>query len=327
MASVPGSTAIDAGLVERFKQALDRLNPEGGKIGLAVSGGPDSMAMLLLATKAIPGGFEVATVDHGLRPEARDECALVVAACKERGVPCEVLTVQVGEGNVQAKAREARYAALSDWAEDRQFAAIATAHHADDQAETLIMRLNRGSGISGLAGVRERTRTPSELMLLIRLLLAFRRSELIGVVKASEVAVANDPSNSDDGFDRVRLRKALAKIDWIDTPGFARSASNLAEAEQALSYYAMMHWWGYVEVGEGRITINRQGPPAIFLRILQRAIGELGGDARGGNIAALRDAIRSGEKRTLGGILFEKKLNREGEVIWTLRPEPPRRTG
>ncbi len=68
---VAGSTAIDTGLVARFKEALDRLNPDGGKIGLAVSGGPDSMAMLLLAQEAIPGGFEVATVDHGLRPEAR----------------------------------------------------------------------------------------------------------------------------------------------------------------------------------------------------------------------------------------------------------------
>src|SRR5687768_15890397 len=96
-------------LVGRFREELDRLWPEGGRLGLAVSGGPDSLAMLLLAEAAIPGQFEVATVDHGLRLEAADECAMVARLCAERGVPCEVLPVTVQPGNVQAMARQARY--------------------------------------------------------------------------------------------------------------------------------------------------------------------------------------------------------------------------
>ncbi len=88
-------------LVARFKAALDRLWPEGGKLGLAVSGGPDSLAMLLLAEAAIPGQFEVATVDHGLRPEAGDDCAFVIRLCSKRSIPCEVLQVRVAPGNVQ----------------------------------------------------------------------------------------------------------------------------------------------------------------------------------------------------------------------------------
>src|SRR3990170_7979606 len=96
-------------LVARFKEALGRLWPEGGKLGLAVSGGPDSMAMLLLAEAAIPGQFEVATIDHGLRREAADECAMVAGVCAEREIPCEVLQVTVGDGNVQSMARHPRY--------------------------------------------------------------------------------------------------------------------------------------------------------------------------------------------------------------------------
>src|SRR5687768_7583217 len=102
-------------LVARFKEALERLWPEGGKLGLAVSGGPDSLAMLLLAQAAIPERFEVATVDHGLRPAAKDECALVERTCVERAVPCAVLQIEVEQGNLQEQARVARYAALDGW--------------------------------------------------------------------------------------------------------------------------------------------------------------------------------------------------------------------
>ena len=148
----PAADALPPDLVRRFAESLARLRPGSGPIGLAVSGGPDSMAMLLLAHAAIPGEFEVATVDHGLRPEAADECALVERACAERDIACEILRVEVGEGNLQAKAREARYQALDDWAVAR-LDAIATAHHADDQAETLLYRLSRGTGLKGLAGM------------------------------------------------------------------------------------------------------------------------------------------------------------------------------
>src|SRR5690606_24714044 len=95
--------AADRALAARFGQELERLWPEGGRLGLAVSGGPDSLAMLLLAAAAIPGQFEVATVDHGLRAESAAECAMVARICAERAVPCEVLPVHVAAGNVQAE--------------------------------------------------------------------------------------------------------------------------------------------------------------------------------------------------------------------------------
>ena len=129
-----------------------------------MSGGPDSLALLLLAAAARPGQIEAATVDHGLRPEARDE-ADMVADDLRRGSACPhaILTArwsEVPETAIQERARNQRYRLLGYWAEERGLDALATAHHADDQAETLLMRLARGSGVRGLAGMRPRSIAP-----------------------------------------------------------------------------------------------------------------------------------------------------------------------
>ncbi|HNJ46834.1 MAG TPA: tRNA lysidine(34) synthetase TilS, partial [Novosphingobium sp.] len=140
-------------MTARFSADLAALWPGEGRLGLAVSGGPDSLALLLLAHAAMPERIAAATVDHGLRVEAADEAAMVARLCGELGVPHATLRVTVDEGNVQSNARTARYAALADWMERDGLGALATAHHADDQAETLLMRLARGSGLDGLAAM------------------------------------------------------------------------------------------------------------------------------------------------------------------------------
>jgi len=307
-------------LVRRFAEALARLNPAGGKVGLAVSGGPDSMAMLLLAHAAIPGEFEVATVNHGLRPEAAEECALVERACAERGISCAVLQVQLDEGNLQAEARRARYAALADWALERGLAAVATAHHADDQAETLLMRLNRGSGVAGLAGVRERTMIASTSVSLLRPLLSFRRAELARIVEEEGLAPAQDPSNQDDRFDRVRLRKALAESALLDPSALAMSAAHLADAEEALDWAARREWDEQVQVSAEQVRYCPQAPRAVALRVVERAIAQLGRAPRGGDVARLLDALLVGEGGNVGGVLVRV----QGDA-WVFRPEPPRR--
>jgi tRNA(Ile)-lysidine synthase len=265
--TAPGARSAapaDEALVARFREALARLWPEGGKLGLAVSGGPDSLAMLLLAEAAISGGFEVATVEHGLRPEAADECAMVARLCTERGIPCEVLPVTVASGNLQAEARAARYAALTSWAARRGLSALATAHHADDQAETLLMRLNRGSGVAGLAGVRERGRVPAADLPLVRPLLAFRRAELEQVVRAAGVAAVNDPSNANDRFERVRMRQGLAEAKFLDPAAIAAAADHLSEADEALDWAARIEWEGQVAAGGEEIRYNRRAPLAAL---------------------------------------------------------------
>jgi tRNA(Ile)-lysidine synthase len=318
-------------LVARFREALDRLWPEGGRLGLAVSGGPDSMAMLLLAEAAISGQFEVATVDHGLRQEAPAECALVERACADRGIPCAVLTVEVGEGNLQARAREARYIALGSWAEKRNLPAIATAHHADDQAETLLMRLNRGSGVSGLAGVREHSwlYDLSYDAAVIRPLLSFRRRELEDIVDSSGIEVVRDPSNLDERFDRVRIRKALAEADWLDPLAISRSASHLAEAHEALEHMTNAAVRQYVTRHHDRVECHPPPDRAIAFRMVDRIIQWLGGSARGGDIARLLDRLERCEGGNVGGVhaTVKGKWGEAESPRWIFRSEPPRRSG
>jgi tRNA(Ile)-lysidine synthase len=314
--------ALPPDLVARFKAALERLNPDGGRIGLAVSGGPDSMAMLLLAHAAVPGGFDVATVDHGLRAEAADECALVAAACAARGVACDVLGITVASGNVQAEARQARYAALADWAQSKGLSAIATAHHVDDQAETLLMRLNRGSGLAGLAGVREWRPIDGYAACLIRPVLTFRRSELAAVIAAAGVAVARDPSNSDPRFDRVRMRAELAQADWLDPVALAQSASNLADSLEAVADYAAVLWGQQVSRAGDTYTLTPVSSREMNRRLLAKIMQQLGGRPRGGDVARLLVMLEQGQGGNLGGVLATVEGGR-----WLLRPEPPRRTG
>ncbi|MGB7655807.1 MAG: tRNA lysidine(34) synthetase TilS, partial [Novosphingobium sp.] len=184
-------------------------------MGLAVSGGPDSLALLLLAQVALPGRIAVATVDHGLRAESAVEAALVAQLCAALDVPHLTLPVKLEPGNLQSQARAARYAALGEWLVREDLAALATAHHADDQAETLLLRLGRASGVAGLAGVRARGLVPGTGLPLLRPLLGFRRSELGDVVAAAGWQAVDDPSNRDDRFDRARIRKAIAGADWL----------------------------------------------------------------------------------------------------------------
>ncbi|MEO5597099.1 MAG: ATP-binding protein, partial [Novosphingobium sp.] len=102
-------------MTERFLAGLGTFSASGTRLGLAVSGGPDSLALLLLAHAALPGRVEAVTVDHQLRAESADEAAMVAQVCGDLGVPHEVLTVTLAQGNVQAEARAARYAAMAQW--------------------------------------------------------------------------------------------------------------------------------------------------------------------------------------------------------------------
>lgn len=317
----PAVEAPDEALVRRFRHELERLWPENDRLALAVSGGPDSLAMLLLAGAAIPGRFEVATVDHRLRPESAAECAMVARICLDREVPCEVLPVRVGEGNVQAEARSARYSALAKWAVRRGLSAVATAHHADDQAETLLMRLNRGSGVSGLAGIRERSIIPPFPTPVIRPLLTFRHAELAALVAASGISAVEDPSNTSDRFDRVRLRKALAESPWLDPLALAASAAHLAAADEALEWAASREWNERVVGTESGFRYRRLAPKAVAMRVLARIVADFGGQARGQDLARLLDRLEAGESGNVAGVLATV----EGGD-WLFRREPPRRS-
>lgn len=308
-------------LVERFAEAVTSLYPGAGRIGLAVSGGPDSLAMLLLAAEAFPGRVEAASVDHGLRPESAQEAAMVAQLCQSLGVPHETLTVTVDPGNLQAEARAARYAALAEWAARRELAALATAHHADDQAETLILRLNRGSGVSGLAGVRATGRVPGTRLPLIRPLLDWRRADLAEAITARGIAAVQDPSNADPRFDRARLRLYLAGIDWLNIPAIAASAAHLADAEAALSWAAAREWEDCVTRAPMGLTYRPQAPRAIALMVMARIVRELdGAEPRGSAVARVFDSLMARQPASIGNLVA-----RAGPDGWSFMKAPARR--
>lgn len=324
-------------LIARFAADLAALWPEEarvGPLGLAVSGGPDSLALLLLAQASLPGRIAVASIDHGLRPEAAGEVALVERIAGERGIPFTALTVKLAAGNVQARAREARYAALARWARAAGLGAVATAHHADDQAETLLMRLNRGSGLSGLAGVRARSVVENSEVTLLRPLLGWRKAELAGVIAAEGITAAQDPSNISPDFDRARLRTRLAEADWIDPVQLAASAAHLAESWQALEWYADLDWHEMVmrdddASGAPGFTYCANVPRVIGIETILQIIKALGGHATRAEAGRAWDRLWQGNNASIGGVLAQagtEKVEKVGVMmrVWRFQPEPPR---
>lgn len=291
-------------------------------MGLAVSGGPDSLALLLLAARARPGAVRAATVDHGLRAESADEAALVAACCAELGVPHEILQVGVAPGaSLQGQARAARYSALGEWAGRNGLTAVATAHHADDQAETLLMRLARGSGVGGLAGIREE-RALAKGVRLIRPLLGWRKANLVALVTAAGWKAVDDPSNDDPRHDRTQVRRLLAEIPWLEAERLARSAAALADAAEALDAMAAAERRQAVREEEGVLIYRSSALREIRRRVAGMLIDELvsGAKVRGPELDRLLAALDDGCSATLAGVLARAE---GGE--WSFRLAPPRR--
>lgn len=309
-------------LVARFKRSLDALTGAPiERLGIAVSGGPDSLALLLLAHAALPDRVEAATVDHGLRPESRDEALYVGEICAGLVCPHTILPVAVpnGPAGLQAEARRARYEALAGWAAERGIFVLATAHHADDQAETLLMRLRRGSGVTGLSGVRAR-RIEGDLS-VVRPLLGWTKAELVRVVEEAMIEPIEDPSNRDPRFDRTEARSLLGRTPWLEPAALARSAAALAEAEEALAWSAERLWRDRVLRDGETLTVDPSGlPPEHRRRLLARALREFGAASpRGGDIVRLLARLDADETATLAGI---KCI---GGPLWHFTAAPPRR--
>ncbi|MFC3712631.1 tRNA lysidine(34) synthetase TilS [Sphingoaurantiacus capsulatus] len=310
-----------AGDVERL---IGRPLGDEEPLAVAVSGGPDSLALLLLAHAAFGARVRALTVDHGLRPEGADEAAGVAAICAHLGVPHTTLPWEGPKptGNLQAAARDARYALMSDWCVANGIVWLVTAHHADDQAETLLLRLARGSGLAGLAGVRVTRRLPTGVTLL-RPLLDARRADLAAVVLAAGLTAADDPSNHNARFDRTHARRWLAALPDLDAAGLAASAAHLAEAEAALAWTADLAWAGRASETAGELHLDAADlPRELQRRLLIRALKTLAApESRGAEIDRLLAALQAGETATLGGI------RAEGGRIWRFAAAPPRRSG
>jgi tRNA(Ile)-lysidine synthase len=305
------------GAAQRFAADWARIGPDRAPVGLAVSGGPDSMALLLLAHAALgPQRLAVATVDHGLRDGSAAEAALVATVCADLGVRHSTLTLALAAGSaVQERARDARYAALAQWCRDHALTALVTAHHADDQAETMVMRLNRGAGLRGLAAMRPRAAVPHGQGLdLLRPLLGWRRADLAALVAACGTPVVDDPSNRSGRFERARVRQGLAAAPWLDPAGLAATAAHLADADAALD-------WMADRLIEPALTCEPALPRALALRVLERVIARIGrGPARGSAIAAWHDRLLAGRIATLAGVRGDGR-----HTPWRFTPVAPHR--
>ena len=285
--------------------------------------------MLFLAAEARPGHVEAATVDHGLRSEAAAEAEMVTRLCETLDVPHSTLSVQwktKPKSGLQERARNERYRLLGGWAEERGLAAVAAAHHLDDQAETLLMRLNRGAGTRGLGAMREDSPlpVPGSAVRLIRPLLTWRRTQLENVCRSAGVEAAQDPSNTDEQFERVRVRNALKEAEWLDVEAIGRSARYLAAADEALEWATDKEWQSQVTDAEASISYKPAAPHEIRRRIVSRAIislaSEGSGDVlRGRELDQLVGTLADGGTATLRGVLCS------GGDEWSFKPAPSRR--
>lgn len=306
---------------------------------VAVSGGPDSLALLALAAdwSKAPGRPPVfaATFDHGFRAASRAEAQACAHIAQQLGVPHAILdwTGAKPATRIQEEARDARYDALVAHARACGADVLLTAHHADDQAETILFRLLRGSAVGGLAGMKA-TRDLGGVT-HARPLLGVRKAELVAFCEARGLRYVVDPSNADPRFARTGLRRLAALLEdaGLGPDAFARLAARAARAEEALEAGALELASRAVltrESGLARLDagVLADAPAELALRVLMREIARVGRPPRLEQVEPVADRLRAATRAcetfrtTLGGALIE--LGRDKALV--IRPEPPRRT-
>lgn len=301
---------------------------------LAVSGGPDSTALLVLAArwakrlKPAPRLLAV-TIDHGLRVEAAREAALVKRLARRLGVPHRTVRWRGRKPRtgLQEAARYARYALLAKAAGRAGFAYVVTAHTLDDQAETVLFRMARGSGLLGLAGMAHASPLPfrgARDVFLVRPFLYLPKARLIATLKAAKIPYSEDPTNRDPRFTRPRLRALMPALarEGLDARGLARLALRLRRAEATIAVavdaaraaLAPQPWpaRGPIVFETSRFALL---PAEVGLRLLGEAVAHSGdeGPVELGKLEALYGALRAARarvRRTLAGAVITLSTDR-----------------
>lgn len=263
-----------------FIESVFGYNPPA-VIGVAVSGGSDSTAMLHLLNRwALGAGVRLhaVTVDHGLRKEAAGEARAVAEFCAGLGVGHTTLhwTDWDGKGNLQDQARRARYRLMTAWAKERDIKTIALGHTADDQAETFLMRLARGSGVDGLSGMQQMRKADG--INWVRPALFLYRQKLRDYLGRHAIKWIDDPSNEDERFDRVKARKVLKALAplGIDVERLAGTAQDLQMARQALEIQTQYEAQMIATIVDGDVILERSAfhklSAEISARLLSHAL-------------------------------------------------------
>lgn len=322
--------AGDSDLTARFAHAMDHLAPDRPtRLGIAVSGGGDSTALMHLAHQWCGAELHVATVNHGLRPEAGHEAEFVAQAAQALGLKHTTLHWQSWEkrGNLQDAARNARRHLLTAWAQRERLQCVLLGHTQDDQAETFLMRLARGSGVDGLAAMVP-AQTADGLHWL-RPLLNFSRSELRDWLRASQITWVDDPSNDDTGFDRIKARQAL---DTLASMGLTRArlsetAARMTDARAVLDAAAANAAHDICRFEHGDFVFDTARldalPQDTRYRLVARAVCEISSNAYRPRLSALRKAMTTASA-TVHGCLITRgardlRITREANAVRDLR--------
>jgi tRNA(Ile)-lysidine synthase len=311
---------------------------------LAVSGGPDSVALMLLAARwraALRHGprLVAVTVDHGLRRESAAEARAVKTLAQTLNVEHHTLRWGGAKPNtgVPSAARDARYRLLARLARESGAVHVLTGHTRDDQAETVLMRLSRGSGLAGLAGMARLVGRDG--VLLARPLLDVPKSRLVATVRKAGHAVADDPTNRNPEFTRPRLRALMPQLarEGCDARNLARLARRLARANAALDTVTIAAERALLRFDRAALRSEFDGAPffaapeEIRLRLLARAVDRAGheGQAELGKAETLLTALEAAWRMSSDGVRLKQTL--AGAVVVLSRmslvvaPAPPRR--
>ena len=312
----------DAGLL-RLAAAVFEGN--SGGVGVAVSGGSDSVALLHLLAAAGVRVYAV-TINHDLRSGAAEEARFVAGLCAGLGVPHSVLVWDHGviAGNLPDAARRARYRLMAGWAATRGIARVMLGHTADDQAETVVMGLARGAGLDGLCGMRASWALDG--VRFERPLLGVMRADLRGYLVRAGVGWVDDPTNDDALYQRVRVREALAVLRplGISVESLTLVARNLAAARQALILGLAEAAARVVRENAGALIFDRAAllalPAEVNRRLLNAALRWVSGAEyapRAEAVMRVQAAIELGRDATLWGCRI-----RVGETEVTIVREP-----
>ncbi|MGB1539428.1 MAG: tRNA lysidine(34) synthetase TilS [Rickettsiales bacterium] len=305
-----------------FSTAMEALAllPAPKTMAVAVSGGADSMALTLLAHRwAEPRGITLhaLTVDHGLREDSAEEAAQVAQWLGQQGIPHHTLTLNLqnaSENNLQAAAREGRYDAMAHWCKAHEVAHLLIAHHLEDQAETFLIRLGRGSGVDGLSAMQPATHRDG--ITLLRPLLSTSKADLRDFLKAQNQSWIEDPSNQNPAFTRIRMRALLPLLEeaGISAQTLANTATRMQRARHCLEAKTEAAMAACLHATEETLVLQRVPfsalHPEIGLRVLAEAIAHISGQhyrPRFAKLERLYHAIiqeNSPVACTLSGCLF-----------------------
>ncbi|WP_247226551.1 tRNA lysidine(34) synthetase TilS [Yoonia sp. F2084L] len=308
-----------ADVTARFQKAANAsgAGPED-LIGLSVSGGGDSIALMQLAVRLrSPKHLRVITIDHGLRPEAKDEIALVAAQAAKLGLHHTVTRWEWdGQGNLQAAARAGRWGAIYDWAMMYNMREVWLGHTEDDQVETVLMRLARGSGIDGLTAMYPLTNRNG--LRVLRPMLGIARADLRDWLRAEQINWCDDPSNEDPRFDRVRARQMFTQL---ETLGLTRkrllqTIDHMQAAHKSLQAAAHQFAKEHIRQDAGDLIF---APAAVDLkkadaprRVMAAAFSWVGGKAYRPRFEQMLETVakaQNGATVTLGGCLLSSDQN------------------